>query len=265
MAALAPGPLITIANGSLSVQIAPAAGGRIAQIARDGIEWLVGHGEMTSAAIEWGSYAMVPWAGRIRRGHFDFHDRGYELPLNHDGHAIHGVAFTLPWRVDAHSHSHADLSLALPVDERWPFGGSSRQRIEIGENSLKMMLSVTAGEQPMPACIGWHPWFRKPDQVGFAPSRMYPRDEEGIATHPLAEPSPGPWDDCFINDQPVLIQYGGQRLRLTSDCSNWVVYDELDYATCFEPQSGPPDAFNLAPRRLEPGATLEAWFLLEWL
>jgi len=37
------------------------------------------------------------------------------------------------------------------------------------------------------------------------------------------------------------------------------------HATCIEPQSGPPDAFNLEPATLAAGSSIEAWFLLEWL
>lgn len=265
MAPLAPGPLITIAKGPLSVEIAPAAGGRIAQIACDGVEWLVGHNDRTSAMIAWGSYPMVPWAGRIRRGRFDFQGRSYQLPLNLGDHAIHGVAFGMPWRVDTHARSRAELSLVLPDDERWPFGGTCRQHFEVGDSWLKMMLSVAAGERAMPVTIGWHPWFHKPDRIEFSPTMVYPRDEEGVATRPLAPPPPGPWDDCFVNNDPVLIHRAGQRVRLTSDCSHWVVYDEIGHATCIEPQSGPPDGFNLEPLQLPPGASVEAWFLLEWL
>src|SRR5690606_32816139 len=72
MAPLAPGPLLTIASGALAIAIAPLAGGRIAQGRRDGVEFLVGHGDDTSATIGWGSYPMAPWAGRIRGGRFDF-------------------------------------------------------------------------------------------------------------------------------------------------------------------------------------------------
>lgn len=265
LAPFAPGPRITIAKGLLSVEIAPVAGGRIAQISYDGVEHLVGYGDDTSAMIAWGSYPMAPWAGRIRRGRFDFQGRRHQLPLNLGDHAIHGVAFGLPWQVDAHSPDHAELSLVLPDDERWPFGGVARQRFEVGEHSLRMTLSVTAGARAMPVTIGWHPWFRRPERIEFSPSTAYPRDEEGIATRPLAEPPPGPWDDCFINREPVIVHYAGRRVRLTSDCSHWVVYDEIGYAICIEPQSGPPDAFNLGPTRLAPGASIAAWFLLEWL
>lgn len=264
MAPLAPGPLIRIGHRTLRVDIAPQAGGRIAQIARDGVDHLVGHGEGTAAMIAWGSYPMVPWAGRIRHGRFVFDGADHRLSANLGGHAIHGLGFGLPWRVEAHAATHAELSLALPEDARWPFGGTARQRIEVDEDRLRMTLEVQAGEQAMPAAIGWHPWFRKPDAVEFAPEAVYPRDAEGIAVRPLAPPPPGPWDDCFVNERPVVLRYGATRLRLTSDCTHWVVYDETAHATCVEPQTGPPDAFNLAPAVLRPGQALRAWYLLEW-
>lgn len=265
MAPLAPGPLLTIGTGSLSVDIAPAAGGRIAQIRHDGVEFLVGPDDGMPATIAWGSYAMVPWAGRLRRGSFEFEGRRHQLPPNLGEHAIHGVGFSMPWQLDSHSASRAELSLALPEDARWPFGGSCRQRVEARGDRLWMTLSLTADRRAMPATIGWHPWFRKPERVGFVPEMAYPRDDEGIATLPLRAPPPGPWDDCFVNREPVVLQRAGQAIRLTSDCSHWVVYDETDHATCFEPQTGPPDGPNLAPTILQPGDTLEAWFQIEWL
>lgn len=265
MAPMQPGPLVTIACGRLRVAIAPQAGGRVAQIHCDGIDHLVGHDEAGQAMIAWGSYPMLPWAGRIRHGRFGFQGREYQLPLNLGEHAIHGVAFAMPWQVEAHETHAVELSLALPEDERWPFGGTAHQRIEVGEDRLEMELSVRAGPVPMPAAIGWHPWFRKPERLLFSPSRMYPRDQEGIATLPLVEPLPGPWDDCFINQAPVVLQRAGQRLQLSSDCTNWVIYDQTAHATCIEPQSGPPDAFNLEPTLVLPGETLRKRFLIEWL
>lgn len=265
LTALAPGPLIRIGQGALVVDIAPAAGGRIAQIMYDGVPWLVSHDGQNQAMIAWGSYPMLPWAGRIRHGQFPFLGHRYRLPLNLGDHAIHGVGFAIPWQVDEHAPSCVMLSLQLPQDERWPFGGTAHQCIEIDENRVRMTLTVTAGERPMPAAIGWHPWFRKPDRLDFEPSRFYPRDAEGMATLPLAEPPTGPWDDCFLNDKPVRLQRQGQSVRLTSDCKHWVVYDETGHATCVEPQSGPPDAFNLVPASyLTPASSLSAWFLLEW-
>jgi aldose 1-epimerase len=262
---LAPGGLVRLSGGALAVDVAPAAGGRIAQIAFDGVEWLCGFADDNAAAIGWGSYPMLPWAGRIRRGRFVFEGREHRLPANLGAHAIHGVGFVLPWHVDARSSNWLELSLQLPEDETWPFGGIARQRIAIDGDALKLDLSVTAGARAMPKpVLGWHPWFRKPERIAFSPRAHYPRDAEGIATLPLAPPLPGPWDDCFVNTQPVTLHRAGQSLTLTSDCDHWVVFDEPAHATCVEPQNGPPDAFNLDAAVLAPGRMLAAWFHLHW-
>lgn len=262
---LPPGELIQIGNETLVVGIAPLAGGRIAQIRCDGVPWLNSF-DRTHAAIAWGSYPMLPWAGRIRHGRFHVNGTSCQLPTNLGPHAIHGVGFVMPWDVVTHEPGGIELSLQLPSDERWPFGGSARQLVRVAGRTLRLELAVTACDKPMPTPIlGWHPWFLKPDAMDFHPETAYPRDNEGIAIHPPHAPPPGPWDDCFINTCPVLLHRMGQTLRLKSDCDHWVVYDEPAHATCVEPQTGPPDAFNLAPTVLAPNATVSAWFELEWL
>lgn len=264
---MAPGPVLLLAGDGVEVEVAAEAGGRIARIRCDGVEQLVGHGDHGStAAIAWGSYPMVPWCGRIRDGRFDFDGSPRELPRNLEGHAIHGVGYLLPWRVVEHSSHHAILELALPEDARWPFGGTARQVITLDGRRLAMDLSVTAGEQAMPVTLGWHPWFLKPERLEFAPQSMYPRDAGNITLLPPGQVHPGPWDDCFINHAPVVVHRGAQRIRLSSACTDWVVYDEQPHATCIEPQTAPPDGFNLAPEcRLEPGQTRAATYTMEWL
>lgn len=263
---LAPGPLIHIECGALAVNIAPRAGGRLARVAFGGVDWLVGHDAHNAGTIAWGSFPMLPWAGRIRHGRFDFQGQHYQLPVDLGAHAIHGVGLGLSWRVEEQTSTYAELSLRLPEDTRWPFGGRACQRIEAGPRQLNLTLTLTAGSQAMPATFGWHPWFRKPDRFDFHPDAFYPRDVEGIAELPLRDPLPGPWDDCFVNREPVRLYREGQCLQLSSDCDHWVVYDEPTYATCVEPQSGPPDAFNLGLANvIEPCESISRSFLLQWL
>lgn len=262
---LPPGEFLTIGAGKLTVTIAPEAGGRIAQIASHGRSMLVEYASDTSAMIAWGSYPMLPWAGRVRAGRFNFKGVTHALQLNLGQHAIHGVAFGLPWQVLKQAENFVEMGVALPTDVRWPFGGEARQRIEAGPAWLKLELSLQAGEKAMPATIGWHPWFQKPDRLEFSPVQMYPRDSDGIATLPSAPPTVGPWDDCFINHDPVLLHYQDQSVRMTSECTHWVVYDQTDQATCVEPQSGPPDAFNIEPQALQAGETLRRSCLLEFI
>lgn len=264
MAPLAPGPLIRLSHGALHVEVAPQAGGRIASIVRKDVEQLVGYSQSNTAMIGWGCYPMLPWAGRIRDGRFKFEARNFQLPLNMGAHAIHGIGFAMPWQMESRDARSMELSLALPQDECWPFGGTACQRMELSEDQLEFHLSVKAGALAMPAVIGWHPWFRKPQRLSFSPDGIYPRDADGIATLPLAPPSAGPWDDCFANTKTVTLEYAEYQVHLSSDCTHWVVYDEADEAACVEPQSGPPDAFNIEPFVLQPGGTLHRWFRMAW-
>lgn len=261
-----PGRTLRIVSGALEVHIAPQAGGRLARIVHHGVDWLHGCADDDGAMIGWGCFPMVPWAGRIRGGRFLFGGNAYRVPPNLGPHAIHGVGFALPWRVERQQQNRAVLSLALPRDERWPFGGYARQEIEVDGSRLWMTLSVEAAERAMPCVLGWHPWFPKPERLSFAASLHYPRDAEGIATRPLAPPPIPPWDDCFLNQRPVSMLRAGQRLELTSDCGHWVVYDGHPDLTCVEPQSGPPDAFNLEPfaHALGPGERRAQWMCWRW-
>lgn len=264
LAPLPAGELHWLRCGELEVALAAGAGGRVAHLRYQGVEWLVDAQAGGAAAIAWGCYPMVPWAGRIRHGTFRFDGRPHRLPLNFDGHAIHGLGFSRPWQIDRLDAAAARLALALPHDGYWPFGGIAMLDLQLEAHALQMRLSVQAGEQAMPAVLGWHPWFRKPDGLLLTPRAMYPRDGEGIATLPCVAPTTGPWDDCFIADSDITLIRGGQRLRLRSDHDHWVVYDGTPHATCVEPQSGPPDGFTLAPHRLEPGQRLALTFDLAW-
>lgn len=241
--------MIELATDDLRVEIVPEAGGRLASLRHHGRELLVGR---RPDPMTWGAFPMVPWAGRVRHGRFVFGGRSYTLPCNLGAHAIHGVGFDRPWDVvDPHT-------LALVFDERWPFGGHALERFVLTPDALTLTMEVHADRASMPAQAGWHPWFVRPVTLELAAGAMYERDEEGVPTGERVVPSSGPWDDCFTDlaGPPVLRWPDGSSLTLHADVDHVVVYDEQDDALCVEPQSGPPDAFNLAPVVVEPGAPL---------
>lgn len=262
---------LRLATERITVEVDPAAGGRLTQLWLDGSPVLVEYEDVPAelrtsdgspAAIAWGAYPMVPWAGRIRHGRFTFRGREYCLPINDGDHAIHGVGFTSSWSVTLGQPDRVRLELDLPADDRWPFGGHVAQTVSVTNDGVLLQMHVTAGEQAFPLSIGWHPWFRKPDRFDFHPARMYRRDDEGITVDELVDVPPGPWDDCFTNVLPVGLSIDGVSVQLTSSCTHWVVFDELPHATCVEPQTAPPDAFTIAPRVLAPGQSDQAWFAI---
>ena len=243
------------------------AGGRLASLRIDGRELLRISG---ASPIEWGSYPMAPYAGRIRDAAFAFGGRSHRLPQRLPPHAIHGTVLDRRW----HLVGEGTISSELGPD--WPFAGSVVQRFELGTDHLTCRLELHADE-PMPASIGWHPWFLRNPIGGSGPpvgsaeldldaGAMYQRDADGIATTRLVPPPPGPWDDCFtdLRRPPVLRWPGFLELTIESDCTAWVVYTEPEDALCVEPQTAPPDALNAAPAIVRPGQPLAAEMTWRW-
>lgn len=261
---LAPGEaVLDLRAGDARVVVRPEHGGRLGSVQVAGRELLVTGHEL--GPIYWGSYPMAPWAGRIRHGAFSFAGTAHQLPLAAPPHALHGVVFDRPWRVDGPD------ALSIDLDERWPFRGRVRQRFAVRENGLDVEMTLEADE-PMPAVMGWHPWFRRalepggtPVSLTFDPAQMLVRDAEGIPTGELVAPPDGPWDDCFtgLRSDPVL-EWPGLRLTLSSSCPWWVVYTQPAHAVCVEPQSGPPDAANHDPEVVAPGAPLRHTMAWRW-
>ncbi len=255
--------VLDLRAGDARVVVRPEHGGRIGSVRIGGRELLVaGHG---LGPIYWGSYPMAPWAGRIRGGRFTFRGATHQLPLAAPPHALHGVVLDRPWRVDG------DDAISVDLDERWPYRGRVSQRFAVREDGLDVTMTLEADE-PMPATMGWHPWFRRALEPGGAPvalsldaAEMLVRDGEGIPSGERVAPPPGPWDDCFtgLRSDPVL-EWPGLRLALSSSCAWWVVYTQPAYAVCVEPQSGPPDAANSGPDVAEPGAPLTHTMRWRW-
>lgn len=263
---------VQLANDRITVDVDADRGGRLAQIRVDGRPLLIGTDEVPDDLLDpdgsvpgtaWGCYPMVPWAGRIRRGRFSFRGTEHQLPINFGDHAIHGVGFDSRWEVGDGVGPGVRLELDLSTDARWPFGGHVVQDLTLEAAAIVLTMRVTADDRAFPVSFGWHPWFRKPTRLDFHPARMFRKDDDGIAVDELVEVPPGPWDDCFTNTLPVGLTVDGVDLRLSSDCTNWVVYDQRSHATCVEPQTGPPDAFTIAPRVLEPGESRLAWFRID--
>lgn len=258
--------MIELRAGSATCTVSADDGGRIASLAFAGTDLILRH-DPSLAATGWGSYPMVPWAGRIRHGRFRFDGVEHELPINFETHAIHGTGFEQPWEVVDRDADCVALSCRL----EWVLGGVAEQVIELADDSITCTLLVRAGDRPMPASIGWHPWFVKPERVDLQFERMYVRDDDYITDGRLVSPPPPPpWDDCFSG--PLVtprLWIGEVEVAITSDCRFWVVYDMPAHATCVEPQSATPDAFNLVPEvsdvaRLEPGEHLKRTMTIRW-
>lgn len=254
--------VFTLSNDSASVVVDVTHGGRLASLRIKDTEVLLtgGHDDTT---LSWGCYPMVPYAGRVRSGVVRFNNVDHQLPLTHPPHAAHGTVFAQSWTVA--NSTESTIELIANLGSQWPFGGSVSQRIELRNDHVRLELRVTAGDQAMPAQVGWHPWFCKPSHASLIFESMLQRDEHGIATSHYVQTDAINVDDCFINPlAPLLLTVNGVELVLSSDCSHWVVYDIPTHATCIEPQSGTPNEINDSPVILAPGESLARWFTIAW-
>ena len=265
---------LVLESADARLEVSPRDGGRIASLVVRGSELLVTEGD---PAVMWGAFPMVPFAGRIRHGQFRFGDRDIQLARNFGPDAIHGTGFERPWQVDDPD------TLSIDLGPGWPFAGHVVQEFALTEDQLDVSLTLIADE-PMPAAVGWHPWFRRrldgPDAGDATPSTkpsapveihldaawMYVRDADDIPTGELVVPPAGPWDDCFtgLRSKPRLTWPGVMGLEVSSSCDHLVVYDEPPDAVCIEPQTAPPDFVNIAPTTTIPGVPLVATMTWRW-
>lgn len=250
-----------LTSDTATVIIDPDQGGRIASLEVFGHELLV---TGSDDPVRWGSYPMVPFAGRVDSGHFTFLGTDHQLPLNDPPHALHGYGFISPWEQTCANE------LCLQFAHPWPFGGVAIQRFDLTNSTLTITMEVTATEA-QPLILGWHPWFRREidghlAELEFRADWMFDLDDRQIPTGQLLPPPPGPWDNCFtgIRSAPVL-RWGDLSLTLHSSTDYWVVYDKPEHALCVEPQTGVPNAFNRGGESVAlTGQTMHVEFTMNW-
>jgi aldose 1-epimerase len=251
--------VIELSAPGVTATVDPAAGGRLASLCIDGFEVLVDRGDHP---MLWGSFPMVPWAGRVRRGRFRFEGVDHQLECDLPPHAIHGTCYRRPWQ------QLGPAALEIDLGDGWPFPGTARQHFSLDEASITCTLEVHATEVPFPATAGWHPWFRKPSAWTVPACHRCELDDEGIPTGRLVAPErrEGDWDDCVTNlAAPVTITFpGGPTLAVVSPCAWWVLFDRMDHGRCVEPQTGPPDGLTLLPYVVSPGHPLVASMTIAW-
>ncbi|MGY0485710.1 aldose epimerase family protein [Streptomyces sp. WG-D5] len=256
----------TLTAGDAEVTVAPGNGCRISSLKISGTE-LLRQGE------KYGCFPMVPWCGRIRDGQFRDGGKVHQMPLNSPPHAIHGFARNAEWTTARETATEAVFTYDLT--DPWPYSGRVTQLVSLTEDALTLSLGIETYGDSFPAQAGWHPWFNRTItdggssvQIAFDPAWQEERGADHLPTGKRIEPTPGPWDDCFgMPDGGVDVTLnwpGALQVRVTSPESWVVVYDEQDAAVCVEPQTGPPNGLNTAPRLVTPVEPLEASTTWTW-
>jgi aldose 1-epimerase len=270
------GNQFTIRSGAAEATVDPEDGGRLAGLSVDGVDILRTSGPRPTA---WGSFAMAPWAGRLRDGVMNWQGRSCQFPTDAaPPHALHGLVVWRPWEVVERGDERGVLAIRL--EEPWPFGGRVVQSFDLSGDRLRTTLRIEADGEPMPVIAGWHPWFvRRPTradgssaggelELDLKANAMMEKGPDKLPTGRIVRPIPeGPWDDCFVEVEgdPVLRWPGFLEARIRSDAKFWVVYSEPADYVCVEPQSGPANGLNTGPFAVaSPGSPFEIGMTIEW-
>lgn len=265
-----------LSAGSATATVDPDDGARLTSLTVDGHELL--HTD-SGGGWTYGSFVMAPWAGRIRHGRASGAGRTVRFPRqDDDGHGLHGLVHSMPWTptgptswaIDLPGAADNDLAHGTTVHAAWLAPLRIEQHLELHPDRLELVLEVTA-DTPVPATVGWHPWFRR--RIGGAEARielpatyMFPRDVSGIATNERVAVPPQPWDDAFGGlTGPVTVQWDGVlRLEVEHDGPVTVVFTGRGHAVSVEPQSGPPNEVNQHPRLVGPDEPLRLTSTWRW-
>ena len=282
-------PVVRLASHGYAVALDPARGGRIVSATYNGLDVLRPEtGAGAESALDSACFPLVPFSNRIRHGAFEFEGHAYRLGSNWDGdaHAIHGEGWLRPWHVVVAEGARARLRLG--GTGWWPWAYECIQEITVGERGIGLALTLrNTGTTPMPAGLGFHPYFPCTGQtlLRFDASGAYPPMGNGpLAIQALdatnsfttLRPVSGTGlDHCYagwhgpatIIQPETGVQVSVTPLRGARHC---VVYTPVDKPYfCLEPVSHLTGAFE-APdpaaaglELLHPGAALDLAISIE--
>jgi aldose 1-epimerase len=182
---------IEFSDGAIEVVVLPEAGARLHRLRAFGHDLLRtpdDPAEHLRDPFFWGAYVMAPWCGRTEPGRQRLGSRVVDLESNFpDGSAIHGQVHTRPWERRDDGALHVEAG-----GDGWPWAYEAGLRIEVREPSVRIELSlVNRSDDPMPAGLGIHPWFRKPVLVAIRGAAVH---SPNTATPARPEPVHGPLD-----------------------------------------------------------------------
>jgi aldose 1-epimerase len=157
--------LVTLAAGSLRLELSPSVGGAISAF-----EWTDANGARPilrkchsplEKVLDAGCFPLVPFSNRIRGGLFSFRGREVALRPNMAGDPspLHGQGWLSQWTVEREDKTSAVLGFRHEAGE-WPWAYEARQEFALDERGLSVRLTCrNASADPMPCGLGQHPYF----------------------------------------------------------------------------------------------------------
>lgn len=161
-----------ISSAKLLASFCPAMGGRLLAFRRrDGQDIFVPAEPQDFDVRNWpraGAYPLVPYHNRLAHAQVAAGDEIVHLRSHPAAapHTLHGPGHTRPWVAGAHDAGSFAMSLDYVADEDWPWDFRAEQFFELGNEYLRLTMTVeNRSGRPMPAGMGWHPYFASRDPV----------------------------------------------------------------------------------------------------
>jgi aldose 1-epimerase len=278
---------IVLRKGPLSVGIEPAAGGSLTRLDLalgstrfDILRPAIRGPSPIAPSLNMSAFPLVPYAGRLRNGHFQFEGRSIEYPLNAlpEQNSSHGDGFTREWQLTGLERDAAVLRIAPQSSA--PIQYECVQTVTVRDDRVEIKLTARNLEaRPIPFESGFHPYFagrshaRVRANLPFRTrwdTQMMPactgRNElrqefaRGIAAAELPVAAEfGGWNGQAVIEWPTAGV--SVELQTRPALGHVVVWaPEREDFFCFEPLSHATDSFNRwrvdptirAPRKLMP-------------
>ncbi|MDO9345475.1 MAG: aldose 1-epimerase [Pseudomonas sp.] len=192
--------IIHLHSGDLQLELLPQLGGSLGGMRHRDFP-LLRPWDRTPNVRRAACYPLVPYSNRIAEGRFQIGAHDYALPRNFGEHAhpLHGVGWQREWQVVEHSNRECHLRLthdpAGEGGEHWPFGFQVEQHVYLDDHGVYLSMTLhNSGQQPMPAGLGWHPYFPRHQgvELSFSATAVWANGSDSLPCERL--PVPPEWD-----------------------------------------------------------------------
>ena len=267
--------------------VVPERGACLTELHFRGVSVLDGYRNADElATLDWGKSALLaPFPNRLKDGRYRVGEEVYQFPLNEGerGNALHGFVMDKPFEVVKEADGRMELAYyygghlpyyPFPFVMRVVYAMTSPAGFEV---SLEL---ENTGAQPMPAGLGWHPYFQlgvpinsvilklPPVSKIEVDARMIPTGEKSIFSgfQSPEKIDQAQFDMGFLLQEPsarteVSLQLETYQLRYWQESAFpflQVFIPPARQSIALEPMTCNIDAFNNGEglRMLEPGERL---------
>jgi len=268
---------IGLRAGELSLAVAPEWGGSLASFCLGDVP-LMARAWRPAGGPPLCSFPLVPFSNRIAHGRFRFDGAAVTLPMDDAyGHPLHGFGWRLPWQVVAAAPARCLIRHDYQPGP-WPWAYQAEQDISLDPAGLRLAMTLTnKSSRPMPAGLGFHPYFPRTGAQMHAPhGGKWQTAPDCLPVEEISLNRQPDWFSGDLIDHAFTRRQDDPRLTWPDRMIRIQSSPELAITTiyippgedyfCVEPVSHMTDAVNRPEppartglRVLQPGASLTVW------